>query len=147
MPFFKFYDMFYIHWKQIVLTLCILVKLVHIVDLHVYIFHGLEIIHLCILEDRTKFHTKSWPCTIIWFSTPWGYFRALPTSYTNAHYTRKMLPTIHQSNRTVYSTRRFLAEMAPDSKVHGANMGPIRGRQEPGGPHVGPMNLAIWGLM
>ena len=32
----------------------------------------------------------------------------------------------------------------PDSKVHGANMGPIRGRQDPGGPHVGPMNFAIW---
>ena len=31
----------------------------------------------------------------------------------------------------------------PDSKVHGANMGPIWGRQDPGGPHVGPMNLAI----
>ena len=29
-------------------------------------------------------------------------------------------------------------------KVHGANMGPIWGRQDPGGPHVGPMNLAIW---
>ena len=23
-------------------------------------------------------------------------------------------------------------------------MGPIRGRQDPGGPHVGPMNFAIW---
>ena len=32
----------------------------------------------------------------------------------------------------------------PDSKVHGANMGPIGGRQDPGGLHVGPMNLAIW---
>ena len=32
----------------------------------------------------------------------------------------------------------------PDSKVHGANMGPISGRQDPGGSHVGPMNLAIW---
>ena len=31
----------------------------------------------------------------------------------------------------------------PDSKVHGANMGPIWGRQDPGGPHVGPMNIAI----
>ena len=31
----------------------------------------------------------------------------------------------------------------PDSKVHGANMGPIWGRQDPGGPHAGPMNLAI----
>ena len=27
----------------------------------------------------------------------------------------------------------------PDSKVHGANMGPIWGRQNPGGPHIGPM--------
>ena len=32
----------------------------------------------------------------------------------------------------------------PDSKVHGANMGPIWGRQDPGGPHVSPMNFAIW---
>ena len=32
----------------------------------------------------------------------------------------------------------------PDSKVHGANMGPIWGRQDPGGPHVGPMNFVIW---
>ena len=32
----------------------------------------------------------------------------------------------------------------PDSKVHGANMGLIWGRQDPGGPHVGPMNFAIW---
>ena len=32
----------------------------------------------------------------------------------------------------------------PDSKVHGAHMGPLWGRQDPGGPHIGPMNLAIW---
>ena len=32
----------------------------------------------------------------------------------------------------------------PDTNVHGANMGPIWGHQDPGGPHVGPMNLAIW---
>ena len=32
----------------------------------------------------------------------------------------------------------------PDNKIHGANMGPIWGRQVPGGPHVGPMNFSIW---
>ena len=32
----------------------------------------------------------------------------------------------------------------PDSKVHGVNIGPIWGQQDPGGPHVGPMNFAIW---
>ena len=35
----------------------------------------------------------------------------------------------------------------PDSKVHGANMGPIWGRQDPGGPHVGPMNFALWVML
>ena len=34
----------------------------------------------------------------------------------------------------------------PDSKVHGANMGPTWGRYDPGGPSVGPMNLAVWFL-
>ena len=42
----------------------------------------------------------------------------------------------------------FFLMSIPDSKVHGANMGPIWDRQDPGGPHVGPMNLAIWdGIM
>ena len=36
------------------------------------------------------------------------------------------------------------SDALPDSKVHGANMGPIVGRQDPCGPHVGPMNFAIW---
>ena len=31
----------------------------------------------------------------------------------------------------------------PNSKVHGVNMGPIWGPQDPGGPHVGPMNCYI----
>ena len=33
---------------------------------------------------------------------------------------------------------------SPDSKVHGVNMGPIWGRQDPAGPHVGPMDFVIW---
>ena len=37
-----------------------------------------------------------------------------------------------------------VASPVPDSKVHGANMGPIWGLQDPGGPHVGLMNLALW---
>ena len=36
-----------------------------------------------------------------------------------------------------------IQENYPDSKVHGANMGPLWGWQDPGGPLVGPMNLAI----
>ena len=37
-----------------------------------------------------------------------------------------------------------LSGFFPDSKVDGANMGPIWGRQDPGGPHVGPINFALW---
>ena len=44
------------------------------------------------------------------------------------------------SNRIINNTTCTL----PDSKVHGAHMGPTWGRQDPGGPHVGPMNLVIW---
>ena len=42
--------------------------------------------------------------------------------------------------------RRVFSTNAPDNKIHGANMGLIWGRQDPGGPHVGPMNFAIWGI-
>ena len=38
----------------------------------------------------------------------------------------------------------------PGSKVHWANIGPIWGRQDPGGPHVGPMNfdfMAHWQVL
>ena len=39
--------------------------------------------------------------------------------------------------------RKFVSA-TPESKVHGANMGPIWDRQDPGGPRVGSMNFAIW---
>ena len=35
-------------------------------------------------------------------------------------------------------------DLFPDSKGHGAHMGPMWGRQDPVGPHVGLMNFAIW---
>ena len=45
---------------------------------------------------------------------------------------------------TMVTKIRYMASLYPNSKVHGANMGPISGRQDPGGPHVGPMNFGIW---
>ena len=42
---------------------------------------------------------------------------------------------------------KILMIAALDSKVHGANMGPIWGRQDPGGPHVGPHELCYLGLL
>ena len=37
----------------------------------------------------------------------------------------------------------FNHNIYPNSKVHGANTGSIWSRQDPGGPHVGPMNFAV----
>ena len=54
---------------------------------------------------------------------------------------------IQESMHGPWSTAKILstslANDVPDSKVHGAHMGPIWGRQDPGGP----MNLAIWGYI
>ena len=49
-----------------------------------------------------------------------------------------------EQNVLKYTSEYPINNKFPDSKVHGANMGPIWGRQDPGGPHVDPMNLAIW---
>ena len=44
----------------------------------------------------------------------------------------------------IHNEHRVWAEQNnPDSKVHEAYKGPTWGRQDPGGPHVGPMNPAI----
>ena len=50
----------------------------------------------------------------------------------------------HYLRLTQYTPVYF--DAGPDNKVHGANTGPIWGRQNPDGPHVGPMNHAIWGV-
>ena len=42
----------------------------------------------------------------------------------------------------MFSSKRITSLIAIN--VHGANMGLIWGQQDPGGPHVGPMNIAIW---
>ena len=39
---------------------------------------------------------------------------------------------------------QYFINNSPDSKVQGANMGPIWDRQDPGGPHVRHVNFAIW---
>ena len=52
---------------------------------------------------------------------------------------------LYQTATNHNKTRTMCIRYGPDSKVRGANMGPIWGRQDPGGPHVVPMNFAIWG--
>ena len=50
------------------------------------------------------------------------------------------------TSTTITNNNKTNTNTTPDSKVQGANMGPIWGRQDSDGPHVGLMNLAIWDL-
>ena len=71
------------------------------------------------------------------------YSKALPQGQTSRIYLIMIvqggLLLIGSIQRKSQSSKAY-----PDSKVLGANMGPIWGRQDPGGPHIGPMNFAIW---
>ena len=86
---------------------------------------------------------------------PWASFITQPPSCPNPG---AGLANLYEINRTgmKYGTQNTqcvllppygvgdLGQYYPDSKVHGAYMGPTCGRQDPGWPHVGPMILAIW---
>ena len=50
---------------------------------------------------------------------------------------------LHHSPVSVGNYMYFSTHYSPDSKVHGANMGPTWVLSALDGPHVGPMNLAI----
>ena len=54
---------------------------------------------------------------------------------------------INNANLGSVATSYAYLHCFPDSKVHGANMGPIWGQQDPGGPHVGSMNFAMWVIL
>ena len=65
------------------------------------------------------------------------------TGMLNDHNAPWQMPC--ESNMKYYVA--CIAETVRDSKVHGANTGPTWVLSAPGGPHIGPMNLAIRGLM
>ena len=50
----------------------------------------------------------------------------------------------YNENRVVEHTMQNPIENIPDSKAHGANMGPTWG---PRWAHVGHVNLAIWDIL
>ena len=56
--------------------------------------------------------------------------------HCSTHHLSPWYPTVNTSFSTKLST-------GPDSKVHGANMGPTWVLSVPDGPHAGPMNFAI----
>ena len=55
--------------------------------------------------------------------------------------------SVSKPTLTYHQPRQIHDSDHPDSKIHGTNMGPIWGLQDPGGPNVGPMNFVIWELL
>ena len=54
-----------------------------------------------------------------------------------------MMIASSRPQRVEWLKDKYATHIYTDSKVHGANMGPIWGRQDPDGPNVGPMNFVI----
>ena len=67
----------------------------------------------------------------------WPFIRGVHQSSVGARHKRPV-------KQTAFTYHSVILKQSPDSKVYGTNMEPIWGRQDPVGPHVGPMNLAIW---
>ena len=81
-------------------------------------------------ENRWNFHRSHEPSTHCGWSDPSLFLYQLISN----GWCQLMIEAISHTPLTVL----------PDNKVHGANMGPIWGQQDPGGPRVGPMNFAVW---
>ena len=59
----------------------------------------------------------------------------------------KIKPPIYYHLKCCFYSPVFPVGSLPDSMVHGANMRPTWGRQDPGGAHIDPMNIAIWAMI
>ena len=66
-----------------------------------------------------------------------------PTIYFEEKYMPRSFRVMSVTTTMVLYTSHTAGDEFPDSKVHGAKMGPTWVLSAPDGPHVGPMNLAI----
>ena len=55
----------------------------------------------------------------------------------------KLWPEYQNTTGMKNMENSYTFQSIPESKVHGANMGPTWALSVPDGPHVGPMNLAV----
>ena len=82
---------------------------------------------------------RLWPDTIP--SCKWSGHSGMPNLRSLLPWVFKKLQGHHLDGHTQLINPSVTC---PDNKVLGANMWPIWARQDPGGPHVGPMSFAIW---
>ena len=106
-------------------------------------------------EQKFSYPPFAWLCSIMCYIQPW-YTESIvlppqPDFHQNGTCTARKTQICHAANfiikvgiggcdKVVMTPLGF---QCPDSKVHGANMGPTWVLSSPDGPHVGPMNPAI----
>ena len=90
-----------------------------------------------ILRNASKRHTISRLTLLGHTQTHW--------LFEHVFYSNILQLTVISNSFSKHLTESFKITDDPDSKVHGANMGPIWVLSAPGGSHVGPINLAIRG--
>ena len=83
------------------------------------------------------------PCTLAQALSDFGRYQ--PDESCNVyHQTSNQCDRHRGAIHCVLSVWAKYVYISPDSKVHGANMGPTWVLSAPDGPHVGPMNLTLW---
>ena len=72
-----------------------------------------------------------------------NYLTAQKCNFSKAVLWRVPAPILICLCQVMWARYQPMREECPDNKVDGANMGPIWGRQDQGGPHVRPMKFVI----
>ena len=96
----------------------------------------------CMLTSSIWVRSRNCDCLVTWFcyqliTKPGNKTAAVP--WPDPYQVRSSRLGAVYVPQNIYTSINF-----SDSKVHGANMGLTWVLSSPDGPHVGPMNLAIW---
>ena len=99
-----------------------------------------QIAHRVSDRDVSQLHTKPIQIELIWSKSARC---LLGIGFYKGWESRRVVITTTDSNKPLseFELSWHLSEDNPGSKVHGANMGLIWGRQDPGGPHATPWIL------
>ena len=119
-----------------------------------------------IVECRLKYHWSLFPKAQLttsqyWFRQWLGAVRRQAITWTNADPVSwriyaglgedelmtsfDIFAVINKLSRCPWPGMQLRSSNVSDSKVREANKGPVLGQHDPGGRHVGPMKLVIWG--
>ena len=115
--------------------------------------HWSQYVDVCgCIESQSAIYIRQIVCLSVWFVVETSYTASwlspcmrtiLPLWDIRQFFNAKHIVKTSYSTYILFNANIFTLINFPDSKVHGANMGPTWVLSAPDGPHVGTMNLAI----